>query len=313
MRGAAFGLALTAAFAAATCFFPALGWGRRARALAFVALAPLVLLTPLLLPADRRLLRYLAAVLATVLAVKLYDLQAHGAPGPTLRAYLTLLANPFGLILRKLDVKRRPPARADLAQLGLGLGGAVGGACLLAGAFAVDWVRLPFALEYLAWVLGVYAVLLPPLAAAAAGWRLLGGAGLDVMNRPWLARTPADFWRRYNLPMQQFFYEDVFKPAGGLRAPVRATLLTFAVSAVIHEYIFGVALGRVQGYQTAFFLLQGVAVAATARAKPRGWGAAVWAACTWAFLLASSVLFFASMNGVVPLFSRPLPVWSAGW
>jgi hypothetical protein len=39
----------------------------------------------------------------------------------------------------------------------------------------------------------------------------------------------------------------------------------------------------------------------------------VWAAGTWAFLLASSVLFFASMNGVVPLYTRPLPVWSADW
>ena len=313
MRVAALGLAFSAAYAVAACFFPALAWGRRARAAAFVALAPLVLLTPLFVPADRRLLRYLAPVLATVLAVKLYDLQTHGAPRTTLRAYLTLLANPFGLILRKLDVKRRPPAREDLAQLGLGLAGAAGGACLLAGALAVDWRWLPFALEYVALVLAFFLALLPPLAAAAATWRLLGGAGLNVMNRPWLARTPADFWRRYNLVMQQFFYEDVFKPAGGLRAPVRATLLTFAVSAVIHEYIYGIALGRVQGYQTGFFLLQGVAVAATARAKPRGWGAAVWAACTWAFLLTSSVLFFASMNGVVSLLSRPLPVWAAEW
>lgn len=313
MRVVALGVAFTAAFATAACFFPALRWGRRARAVAFVALAPPMLLTPLLLPAGRSLARFLAAVFATTLVAKLYDLQAHDAPRTTLRAYLTFLANPFGLVLRKLDVKRRPPAREDLARLALGLAGAAAGACLLAGVFVVDWRRLPFVLEYVALVLAFYLALLPPLAAAAAAWRLLGGAGLDVMNRPWLALTPADFWRRYNLLMQQFFYEDVFKPAGGLRAPVRATLLTFAVSAALHEYIFGVALGRVEGYQTAFFLLQGVAVAATARAKPRGWGAAVWAACTWAFLLASSVLFFASMNEVVPLFSRPLPVWAAEW
>jgi len=312
MKVAALGLAFTDAFAAAACFFPALAWPRRARAVAFVALAPLVLLSPLLLPAERRLGRFLASAFATTLAVKLYDLQARGASGTTLRAYLALLANPCCHVLHKLEFLRCPPPRKDLARLALGLAGTAGGACLLAGALAVDWRRLPFALEYVALVLAFYLAVLPPLAAAAAGWRLLGGAGLDLMNRPWLARTPADFWRRYNLPMQQSFYEDVFKPAGGLRAPVRAPLLTFAVSAVMHEYIFGIAVGRVQGYQTAFFLLQGVAVAATARAKPRGWGAAVWVACTWAFLLGSSVLFFASMNGVVPLFSRPLPVWAAG-
>ena len=313
MRVPALGLACTAAFAVAACFFPALAWARRARAVAFVALAPFVLLTPLLLPAERRLARYLAAVFATVLAVKLYDLQAHGAPRTTLRAYLTLLANPFGLILRKLDIKRRPPARVDLAQFGLGLAGAVGGACLLAGAFAVDWRRLPFALEYVAWVLAFYVALLPPLSAAAAAWRLLGGAGLDVMNRPWLARTPADFWRRYNRPMQQFFWEDVFKPVGGLRAPVRATLLVFVVSAVLHEYVFGIAIGRVQGYQTAFFMLQGAAVAATARVKARGWRALPWAAGTLGFNLVSSVLFFASMNGLVPFYSRGFPVGLGGW
>lgn len=110
---------------------------------------------------------------------------------------------------------------------------------------------------------------------------------------------------------QQFFYEDVFKPAGGLRFPVRATLVTFAFSALVHEYVFGIAIGRVQGYQTAFFLLQGVATAATVRVKVRGWTAALWFAGTFAFNLASSVLFFASTNAVLPFYSRGLPAWLA--
>ena len=38
-------------------------------------------------------------------------------------------------------------------------------------------------------------------------------------------------------------HEDVFKPLGGLRSPVRATLGTFAVSAVLHEFIFWIAVG----------------------------------------------------------------------
>jgi hypothetical protein len=66
-------------------------------------------------------------------------------------------------------------------------------------------------------------------------WWLSGGVARDYMDNPFVARTPADFWRRYNRPMQQFFWEDIFKPVGGLRAPVRATLWVFAVSAVIHE------------------------------------------------------------------------------
>ena len=119
-----------------------------------------------------------------------------------------------------------------------------------------------------------------------------------------MARIPADFWRRYNRAAGQFFHEDVFKPLGGLRSPVRATLGTFAVSAVLHEYIFWIAVGRVQGFQTAFFLLQGLVVAATLKVKPRGWRAVAWGTGTLGSNLASSVLFFASMDEVLPFYTR---------
>jgi D-alanyl-lipoteichoic acid acyltransferase DltB (MBOAT superfamily) len=133
------------------------------------------------------------------------------------------------------------------------------------------------------------------------------------MDAPLLAPTPAEFWRRYNRPVQQFFHENVFKPAGGMRSPIRATLIVFAVSALVHEYVFGITLGRVQGYQTLFFLLQGCAAAATVRVRPAGWRFWPWFAATWIFNLATSLLFFASLNGVMPFYSRELPRWLAGW
>ena len=108
------------------------------------------------------------------------------------------------------------------------------------------------------------------LTALAALWRLSGGSARDYMDRPFSARTPAEFWRRYNRNMQQFFWQDIFKASGGFRAPIRTTLLVFALSALMHELIFSVAIGRVQGYQTAFFAVQGVAAALTARIKVRG-------------------------------------------
>jgi hypothetical protein len=113
--------------------------------------------------------------------------------------------------------------------------------------------------------------------------------------------------------MHQFFLKDVLVSAGGLRHPARATLVVFGLSALIHEYLFSIAIGRVQGYQTAFFLLQGFAVAATARVKARGRTAVPWVAATLGFNLVSSVLFFASVNGLVPFYSRELPAWLAGW
>jgi hypothetical protein len=47
-------------------------------------------------------------------------------------------------------------------------------------------------------------------------------------------------------------------------------------------------------------MLQGLGVAATAGIRPRARGRAPWIAGTIAFNLATSVLFFASVNQVVP-------------
>ena len=68
-----------------------------------------------------------------------------------------------------------------------------------------------------------------------------------------------------------------------------------------------------RGYQTAFFLLQGVAVAATWRVRPKGWRTVPWRLGTLAFNLASSVLFFASIHGLVAFYSRGLPAWLGDW
>jgi D-alanyl-lipoteichoic acid acyltransferase DltB (MBOAT superfamily) len=133
------------------------------------------------------------------------------------------------------------------------------------------------------------------------------------MANPLAATTPADFWRRYNRNMHQFFLKDVFVSVGGLRNPLRATLVVFVLSALMHEYIFGIAIGRVQGYQTSFFLIQGVAAAATARVKVGGLRALPWIVATLAFNLVTSVLFFASMNELVHFYDRGLPTWLSGW
>ena len=113
------------------------------------------------------------------------------------------------------------------------------------------------------------------------------------MDRPYLARTPADFRRRYNRNMQQFFLEDVLKPLGDRLGRSGKIMIVFSLSAMLHEYVFGIATGRVQGYQTAFFL---------------------WAIGTSLFVLLSSTLFFASMQGVVPFYSWQFGGWSwEGW
>jgi hypothetical protein len=307
--------AVVLSYGLATASYPVfLLAGRIGRGLV-LALCCSVLLSPLLIPPDRPLPRFFAAVAAVMVVVKLYDLHFDSRRGrrPSLVRFASFLGNPFSLVRRRLADEPRPTVLQNLLRLGRGVLGVSAGTAVLIGLFRVDWEGYPFLVEHAGKVAAFYVAVLGGLDAVAALWRLAGGVARDYMDNPFVARTPADFWRRYNRPMHQFFWEDVFKPVGGLRAPVWATLLVFAVSAVMHEYIFGIAIGRVQGYQTAFFLLQGAAVAATARVKARGWRAVPWTAGTLGFNFVSSVLFFASMNGLVPFYSRGLPGWLGGW
>jgi hypothetical protein len=83
---------------------------------------------------------------------------------------------------------------------------------------------------------------------------------VEVFNAPPLARSPIDFWsRRWNLLFVHWARRNLFLPFGGRRRPELALVAVFGVSAVAHEYLVGISLGRMQGYMTAFFLLHGVA------------------------------------------------------
>ncbi|MEA2632089.1 MAG: hypothetical protein QOE66_2308, partial [Chloroflexota bacterium] len=298
-------VSISVALTAAVIFYPALALGRARRRAVLVPLWAAILLTPLLVPPDRPFLRLLASVLAVALSAKLYDLHVGAERGdrPDLRTFLLFLPNLASVVLRKLDAEPRPGRGEGLVRLArAGLGAMIGTALLIA-AFHVDWFRIPFAVEHCTKVVAFFLALVPATGAAVEVWRLLGGKGRDPMDHPFAARTPADFWRRYNRPAQQFFRDDLFRPLGGLHRPIRATLATFAISALIHEYVFDIAVGRIQGHQTVFFLVQGLAVGATWGVKPQGWRAVPWTVGTWAFTLASSVLFFASVNEVVPFYT----------
>jgi MBOAT, membrane-bound O-acyltransferase family len=275
----------------------------------------LIVMTPWLVPSHEPLLRFLASISAAGVAIKVIDvsLDVRHRSTPTWREYLDFLANPFVLVRRCLALERRPNLHENLMSLVGGSLGCVTGLVLLLGLFRADWSGLNFLAEHVSKVVTFMLAITSGLTAATAFWRLCGGTARDYMDRPLLARTPAEFWRRYNRNMQQFFWQDIFRTHGGRRAPIRATLLVFAVSALLHELIFSAAVGRVQGYQTAFFALQGLAAALTARVKVKGWQAIPWTAGTLVFNLASSVLFFASLHQVVPFYSHGLPECLRGW
>jgi hypothetical protein len=291
----------------ACLFYPVLRLGRGVRFLVLSVLMTSVLLAPrLVVGEDRRFGRLLAAVFAVALAAKLFDLHlgAGRRDFPGFRATFAFLINLVAMVLRKLHLEPRRARREDLRRLVAMALASMPGIALFFGSFWLDWRGVPFAVEHCIKVLLFFLVVVPVGSAGAATWRLLGGRTREPMDNPFASETPADFWRRYNRPAQQFFLEDVFKPIGGIRRPIRGTMATFLVSGLIHEYLFIISVGRVRGYQVAFFLIQGVAVVLTMGLQPRGWWRPFGIASTIAFNLATGTLFFASIDEVVPFYAR---------
>jgi hypothetical protein len=272
---------------------------------ALLLLAVPVLSVPLLIPGDERIIRFLFALLSAMVVFKLLDLQHPRSSLPDLRSYVEFAANPTILVWRKLRSEPRFNVRRNLVALVLGSAGVILGGLGLQLVSEAHLSRFGFAVEHTVKLLVFYVVVLGAVEVVEALWRLLVGPARDTMHNIYLATTPADFWRRYNRMVGQFFAEDLFKRAGGLRAPVRATLIVFAASSLLHEYVFGIAIGAVQGYQTAFFMLQGLGVAATLRVRPEGWARIPWTAATMAFNISSGVLFFTSIQQLFPFWSAP--------
>ena len=295
-------LAPTVAVAAALAYYPARRLGGRCRTLAWLASSAVVALSPGLIPLTSKPLRFVGSLLAITLLVKLYDvyMESRLAQCMSIQSYLAYLPNGFWLVLRK-EPSRIPLIR-DLRRLACAssasLLSVLVGACL----WQRDWSAVPFAIEHALKVSSVVLAVVLIGNALAAAYRLLGGRALDPMTNPIAAVTPADFWRRWNRPAQQFLSDYVFKPAGGLHRPVRATLVTFGMSGIVHEYVLGIAAGRIQGCQILFFMLQGTAVAATAHIRPSGRIRPLSIVGTLLFNLTTSVLLFHSVDAILPFY-----------
>lgn len=275
-----------------------------ARKAVWLVLSAAVAFSPALVPLEPRPFRFVAALLAITVLVKLYD--AWHTPevteGPSLRESLVDVANGFWLVRRWPPVS--VPASSDLRRL---LDQAPVTALALLAAdfvFEADWSRTSLVIEHLVKVpVAVLAVTLSVNTIASA-WRLAGGRAWTPMGDPFTAATPGEFWQRWNVPAQQFFLRYVFLPAGGPRHPVRATMATFFVSGLVHEYVVGIAAGRIVGLQLAYFVLQGLGVLAGRRLQ--GLPRAIQIPATAAFQLATSALFFASLDAALPFYvERP--------
>ncbi len=176
-------------------------------------------------------------------------------------------------------------------------------AILLFRLFRFDWIGQSFWIEHSLKATTFFFLMVCAFNFYAATWRLAGFSSMSYMKNPLKACSPAAFWAQCNRPAQRWFYQDIFKPLAGLKHPVRALLLTFAVSGVMHEYIITVALGRVTGYTFIFFMIQAVTVALARSVRLQGPVRFVGILATYVFLIISAVLFFHPINQAFPFYS----------
>jgi D-alanyl-lipoteichoic acid acyltransferase DltB (MBOAT superfamily) len=129
-----------------------------------------------------------------------------------------------------------------------------------------------------------------------------------MVDNIWLSRTPADFWRRWSWPVHTWLNRYVYTPWGGRARAGLAVMMSFLVSGLAHEVMAGVGLGRVTGHQTAFFLISGLGVLASASLeKLARWGVAgeiLMRLATIVFILASGTLMFTTLDYFVPLVAQ---------
>jgi hypothetical protein len=139
-------------------------------------------------------------------------------------------------------------------------------------------------------------------------WQLLGIRSHPLMNNILLSRTPAEFWRRWSWPIHLWLYRYVYIPCGGNSNPVRATLAVFLISGLQHELLVALAIGRVTGHQTAFFMLNAFGVIASPtmeRFARRGILAqSLMRLTTILFLAATASLMFTTFNYIFPIYHK---------
>jgi hypothetical protein len=180
-------------------------------------------------------------------------------------------------------------------------------------AAAVVWrtevVRSNWWVNYLAFV-AVLVVMTTALGQAAwALGRMTGYRGRPLVDQIWLSRTPREFWRRWNWLVHWMFYRYIYLPLGKRKRVVLATLAVFLVSGLGHELLIKVSTGRATGHQTAFFLVSCLGVIASPKlerlARLGVGGEILMRAATIAFMLAASILMYATFSYFIPQLRVP--------
>jgi hypothetical protein len=306
-------LALSAQYTVAAFAFRLLHQRSRIQVPALACFLVILLGCPLLIPSGHIPLRALAVFLAADSGFRMADfarcVRSRNAASVSWGTYYRFL-NPFPslLVLFNWRSRRRASGVSCSKEWWRFATGCVLFMAMLAVTLqcrGIPALRENFWLDH-AIKMVLFTVAIESLSQCLLGLeRLAGFATAPIVNFAFLARTPAEFWYRYNQRVRAWLTANVFLPAGGLRHPVRGILATFAFSAAFHEVAFDIATSRIDGGQAAFFLLQAPAVIAS-RGMERfaaRWGVAgeiAIRAITLTWLVVTSVLFFRGVERVFP-------------
>jgi len=273
----------------------------------------LLLFTPLIVHEGSTFQRFLAACFAVLLACKIYDfadsIPESGGEPVLYASYLLFLVHPCTIIYaqsRKRLVTGTPKTH-DWLRLAVSLPLFASGCgvfyVLVSTRFAHQW----FILDHFIKVMTLLFIIESSSQWVYSLCRLLNLDVQPVIRYGFLAKTPAEFWQRYNTLVGSWLHKHVFIPAGGRHRYSTATVVTFVTSGLIHEYIFNISARGVTGYMMVFFLVQALAVSLTAQwnRKLRKTSAVkTITACvlTMVFVILSSIMFFCAFSRILPGF-----------
>jgi predicted DCC family thiol-disulfide oxidoreductase YuxK len=98
---------------------------------------------------------------------------------------------------------------------------------------------------------------------AAIGWRIAGVDAKPIMHAPLKSSSLSEFWgRRWNGAFNQLVLTLFFRRFVRSIGSIRATLVAFLVSGLVHELVISLPAAAGYGLPTAYFLLQGWGVIA---------------------------------------------------
>lgn len=255
--------AVASAFACAAVAEPVLRRSGLLGRAVTVGIVALIFCSPFIVPADLVRTRAMTSLVAVMLAFKLIDYRRHCLTEcrdrPRYREFLRFLI-PYPLVLlfgpHQNQLESPPLRRIELVRC-------LSGAAVFAGVFYlltvlsfVPQFQQSFLLDHCLKVF-LFVIAIESASLAVVSAERLGGFKTNPLAcRIYLSRSVTEFWLRYNTRVHDWLYHNVFRPCGGRKSPVRAVLLTFLVSGLFHEWMFGITTSRFDGYQFAFFMLQ---------------------------------------------------------